>query len=580
MRMAKFLAGTCAAVLALSGATAWAADVTPDRLLKAGTDAEAGNWLMVHKSYDANRFSTLNQINASNVAGLHVVTAAPIGGTEPAGFGVSAVETTPLADNGFLYVSDPWGTPYKFDLSDGKTAKLVWTCDTGITKDPTTAVLVVHRGLALAGKLVITPLSNGHVVACNSETGDVVWDKKIGNNGEGFTAAPLVVGDKILVSQSYGDWATRGYLVALKAETGDELWRWYAVPNKGDPGSETWKCDEAKNPDCWKTGGGAMWVTGSYDPASNTTYWGTGNPVPMFDPEYRPGDNLYTDSSVALDADSGKLKWYFQYTPGDYHDFDEVGPQLLIDTKVNGTDRKVLAHFGRNGIFYDLDRTNGTYIQSGQYVTKLTWTKGIDPKTGKPLEYDPTKSMQTYAEGRQSRAGDKATVCPNIQGGSNFFPTGYNPKLGLAYAVGIEGCDTLAVKSVAPADVHPGQIFQGGTFTNTGAQTGSVNAIDVTTGKQVAKHPTPFPMYSGVMATPDLLWAGSLDGTFAAYDAKTLDVKWSINVGTGFQGSPIAFNAGGKEYIAIVGGGPGIATFGNKDLAAKSTANLVWVFGL
>ena len=581
MRVAKFLAGTCVAVLALGATTTWSAEVTADRLANAGTAAEAGNWLMVGKNFNSNRFSTLNDINAGNVAGLHVITAAPIGGTEPSGFGVGAVETTPLVDNGFLYVDDPWGTPYKFDLSDGRTAKLVWICDTGLEKDPTYGGLAVHRGLALAGKLVITQLNNGHVVACDSETGDVVWDKQVGQNGEGFNSAPLVVGDKVLVSNSNGDLATRGYVAALKVDNGDELWRWYAVPDKGQPGSETWKCDEAGNPDCWKTGGGGLWVTGSYDPATNTTYWGTGNPVPMFDPEYRPGDNLYTNSSVALDLDTGKLKWYFQYTPGDYHDFDEVGPQLLLDTKINGEDRKVLAHFGRNGIFYDLDRTTGAYIQSGQYVTKLTWTKGIDPKTGMPLEYDPTKSLQVYAEGVINRAGASATVCPNIQGGSNFFPTGYNPALGLAYAVGIEGCSDIGVKAIAPADVHFGQVFMGGTYKNNGVQAGSVSAIDVTTGKQVAKHEIPFPMYSGVMATPDLVWAGSLDGTFAAYDAKTLDVKWSMNVGTAFQGSPIAFTAGGKEYIAIVGGGLGLgSSFTNPELTNKSTANIVWVFGL
>jgi alcohol dehydrogenase (cytochrome c) len=535
---------------------------------------------MVGKSYNSNRFSTLNEINAGNVAGLRVITAAPIGGTEPGGFGVGAVETTPLVDNGFLYVDDPWGTPYKFDLSDGKTAKLVWTCDTGIEKDATFGGIVTHRGLALAGKLVITGLNNGHVVACDSETGDVVWDKQVGSNGEGFIAAPLVIGDKVLISNSYGDWATRGYVAALKLDSGDELWRWYAVPAKGEPGNETWKCDEAGNPDCWKTGGGGMWQVGSYDPESHTTYWGTGNPVPMFDPEYRPGDNLYTNSSVAIDPDTGKMKWYFQYTPGDYMDYDEIGPQLLLDTKINGEDRKVLAHFGRNGIFYDLDRNTGAYIQSGQYVGKLTWTKGLDPKTGKPLEYDPTKSLQEYAIGKINRAGATATTCPNIQGGTNFFPTSYNPTLGIAYAVGIEGCSDLAVKAVAPADVHPGQIFQGGTSPANGPQTGTVTAVDVTTGKSVAQQPTPFPMYSGAMATPDLVWAGSLDGTFAAYDAKTLQVKWSMNVGTAFQGSPIAFTAGGKEYIAIVGGGVSFANFGHPELQGKATANVVWVFGL
>ena len=578
MRMARLLAGTCAAALVLSGATAWA-QVTPDRLLAAGTEAEAGNWLMVHKTYNSNRFSTLNEINASNVAGLHVVTAAPLGGTEPAGFGQGSVETTPLADNGFLYVSDPWGTPYKFDLSDGKSAKPVWVCDTGIDKDPTKGVLLANRGLALSGNNVITVLNDGRVVACDNETGEVAWEAQVGKDGEGFTNAALVVGDKILVGQSLGDWATRGFLAALKADTGEELWRFYSVPKPGDPGSETWKCEEAGNPDCWKTGGGAMWVTGSYDPETNTTYWGTGNPVPMYDPEYRPGDNLFTNSTLAIDVDSGQLKWHFQYTPGDYMDYDEVGPQLLIDTKVNGEDRKVLAHFGRNGIYYNLDRTSGAYINSGQYVGKLTWTKGIDPKTGKPLEYDPSKSLQTYAIGAITRAGATATTCPNIQGGSNFFPTGYNPTLGIAYAVGIEGCSDLSVKEVAAADVTPGQIFIGGSGTNSGVQTGTINAVDVATGKQIVQKPTPFPMYSGVMATPDLLWAGSLDGTFAAYDAKTLDVKWSMNVGTAFQGSPIAFNAGGKEYIAIVGGGIGIAGFGHPELK-QPAANIMWVFGL
>jgi alcohol dehydrogenase (cytochrome c) len=406
-----------------------------------------------------------------------------------------------------------------------------------------------------------------------------VWDQQVGQNGEGFTAAALPIGDKILISQSFGDFATRGYLAALKADTGEELWRQYVIPEPGQPGSETWKCEEAGNPDCWKTGGGGMWQTGSYDPATNTTFWGTGNPVPMYDPEYRPGDNLFTNSSVAFDVETGKMNWHFQYTPGDYMDYDEVGPQLLLDKNVNGEDRKVLAHFGRNGIFYNLDRTNGAYINSGTYVSNLNWTKGIDPKTGKPLEYDPTQSLQTYAIGKIDRAGATATTCPNIQGGTNFFPTAYNPTLGLAYAVGIEGCSDLSVKAVAPADVVPGQIFIGGAGTNSGVQTGSINAVDVATGKPTVAKPTPFPMYSGIMSTPDLVWSGSLDGTFAAYDAKTLDVKWSMNVGTAFQGTPIAFTAGGKEYIAILGGGIGIAGFGHPELT-QPAANVLWIFGL
>jgi alcohol dehydrogenase (cytochrome c) len=196
------------------------------------------------------------------------------------------------------------------------------------------------------------------------------------------------------------------------------------------------------------------------------------------------------------------------------------------------------------------------------------------------MEYDPTKSLQTYAMGKIDRAGATATTCPNIQGGTNFFPTAYNPSLGIAYAAGIEGCSDLSVKTVAPADVTPGQIFTGGAGVNSGVQTGSINAIDVATGKVVATHPTPYPMYGGVLASADLLWAGSTDGTFSAYDAKTLEVKWSMNVGTALEGAPIAYSVNGKEYIAIMGSGIGNAAFGHPELQAKANANMLWIFTL
>lgn len=568
----------CAA--ALTG-TALADPVTPDRLLNAGTEAEAGNWLMVHKTYDANRYSTLNEINADNVGDLRLVMAAPLGGAEPAGFGTGAVESTPLANDGFLYISDPWGTPYKFDVSSGERAVPVWICDTGIDKDPSQGILLANRGLGLSGTNVITVLPDGRVVACDDETGDVVWDRQVASDpGEGFTNAPLVIGDKILVGQSYGDWATRGWIAALNAENGDELWRFYTIPEPGQPGSETWLCDQTGNPDCWKTGGGAAWVTGSYDPESNTTFWGTGNPVPMYDPEYRPGDNLYTNSSVALDVETGELKWHFQYTPGDYMDYDEVGIQLLVDATIDGEERKVLAHFGRNGIFYTLDRSNGSYINSVEYVSNLNWTEGIDPKTGKPLEYDSTASLQAYAIGAITRAGATATTCPNIQGGTNFFPTAYNPDLGTAYAVGIEGCSDLSVREVAAEDVTPGFVFTGGAGVNSGMQTGAINAVSVETAEVTANHPTTYPMYSGVLATPDLIFTSHVDGTVGAYDATTLEEKWSMNVGTSFQAPPMTFTAGGKQYIAIAGGGIGIAGFGYEELQNIQSANMLWVFGL
>lgn len=580
MRVKYLIAGLAAATASATAGMA-VAQVTAERLLAAGTEAEAGNWLMVGHSYDANRFSTLDQINASNVSGLRLVMAAPLGGGEPSGFGAGAVEGTPLADNGFLYVSDPWGTPYKFDLSSGDAARVVWICDTGIDKDPSLGILLASRGLAFSGNNVITVLPDGRVVACDIETGEVTWEVQAATEiGEGFTNSAQVIGDKIIVGQSYGDWATRGWIAALDANSGEELWRFYTIPEPGQPGSETWLCEETGNPDCWKTGGGAAWVQGSYDPESNTVFWGTANPVPMYDPEYRPGDNLYTNSTVALDADTGELKWYFQYTPGDYMDYDEVGPQLLLDTEIDGETRQVLAHFGRNGIFYTLDRASGAYINSVPYVSNLNWTAGIDPKTGKPVEYNPEASLQTYAMGAITRAGATATTCPNIQGGTNFFPTAYNPNLGLAYAAGIEGCSDLSVREVAAADVVPGNIFVGGSGVNSGEQTGSINAVDVATGGIVATAATTFPMYGGVLASADLLWAGHMDGTFAAYNAATLEELWSMNVGTSLQGAPMTFTSGDKQYVAIMGGPLGTGGGLAPSLSNMQGANMLWIFAL
>jgi alcohol dehydrogenase (cytochrome c) len=300
----------------------------------------------------------------------------------------------------------------------------------------------------------------------------------------------------------------------------------------------------------------------------------------MFDPEYRPGDNLYSNSSIALDADTGKMKWYFQYTPGDYHDYDEVGSQQLVNVKIGGEDRKVLAHFGRNGIFYTLDRTNGSFIQGTPYVNKLNWTKGLDPKTGLPMEYDPSKSLQVYASGAVRRSGSEVDTCPNIQGGINYWPSAIDPTTNLAYGAGIEGCSNLTTKTVDPKAVKGGQIFLGGGYTNTPAQTGSVFAYDVATGKQVVKQPLPYPNYAGVSLSPGLLWAGQVDGTFGAFDSKTLEQKWSINIGNAFEAPPTVFAVNGKEYVAILGGPIGGADFGYPELKAKPAANMLYVFSL
>jgi alcohol dehydrogenase (cytochrome c) len=285
-KLRALLWGATAATAMLAASMTIAADATPERLAASGTEAEAANWLTVHRDYSSSRFSPLSEITADNVSGLKLAFAVALGGTEPAGFGVGSMETTPLAKDGFLYITDPWGTPYKIDATSGKKGQIVWIGDTGIDKDPTRGILLASRGLALWNNLVVVALNDGRVVAFDDETGDIVWDQQVASEpGEGFTNAPLAVKDKLIVGQSYGDWATRGWVAALDAATGEEVWRFYTIPEPGQPGSETWKCEETGNPDCWKTGGASAWVTGSYDPISNMTYWGTANPVPMYDPE-------------------------------------------------------------------------------------------------------------------------------------------------------------------------------------------------------------------------------------------------------------------------------------------------------
>ena len=254
-----------------------------------------------------------------------------------------------------------------------------------------------NRGVALYKNFVISVTGPGKVIWTNADTGELVAPSRSTIRRPAMRSPRRR--SSSATSSSSAEPAATGALAtistALNADTGQQLWRTYSVPAPGEPGSETW----GGTNNAWKHGGGAFWLTGSYDPDTKLTIWGTGQPVPMYDPEYRPGDNLFTNSTIALDTDTGKMKWYFQYTPGDFLDYDEIGSRQLIDTKVDGEDRKLMGYFGRNGFYYTQDRTNGQFIRANQYVSKLNWTDGIDPKTGKPVEYDPKKALQTYKIG-------------------------------------------------------------------------------------------------------------------------------------------------------------------------------------
>ena len=396
---------------------------------------EPQNWLMHHHDYSGQRFSVLDAIDRTNVKNLRLLFAVALGGTSKD----DSLEATPLVEDGFMYVADSSGIVSKIDVRSGASGRILWKMNPNQGKPDR------NRGVALWNDLVISVTGyDGRVIATDKETGRIVWEKNLLLPDEvGLTelsAAPLALRDWILVPSSGGDHGTRSWLASLDARTGNVRWTTYSVPAPGEPGSETWK----DNHGAWQTGGGAFYGTGTFDPSTNLTYWGSGNPVPGFDPSYRPGDNLYTNSAIAFDAASGQIKWYHQYTPNDSHDYDETGSHVLIDVKVNGEDRRILTHPARNGFAYTFDRINGQFLRAVQTVRQVTWTKGIDPKTGKPVDYDPAGNIQVYAAPADAMQDKVARrVCPTIAGGTNFWPSSFSRRTGMLYFSTQEGCSQL-----------------------------------------------------------------------------------------------------------------------------------------
>jgi len=531
-------------IAALLGSPVSAAEVTFERLKNA--ESEPGNWLTHHKTYDAKRYSTLDQINRSTVKDLRVAFTVQLGGAEPGGDKAhSRQQGTPIAEDGILYATDGWSDVYKIDVRDGKKGRILWKMDP--TVDRSTAWIPSNRGVALYANEAISLTTDGRVIATDKETGKVLWDKDVKlADTDTFTAAPLLIKEMIIIPGSGADIGGRCWLAAVDAKTGNVLWRLYSIPAPGEPGHETWADDH----EAWKTGGGAFWYTGAYDPATNLLYYGVGQPTPMFDPEYRPGDNLYTNSTLAIDADTGKIVWYFQYTPNDAYDYDEVGSQMIYDVTINGEPRKVLGHFGRNGFYYTLDRANGSFISAAQYVKNLNWTKGIDPKTGKPVEYDPAKKLQQYAAVINRKSGE-VDVCPDLQGAVSFFPTAWNPSKKLAYGAGIDGCMQLTVDETRMG----GPFWNGGIPTNKKRMGGSIAAIDMTTGKLKAQHLFDYPVYSGVVETGGgLVFTATMDGTVVALDDEQLQPLWSFDVGAIICAPPMTYAVNGKQFVAIHAG--------------------------
>jgi alcohol dehydrogenase (cytochrome c) len=565
-RLTKSALAGLAGVLLAGAPSARAAEVTFERL----SHPEPQNWLMNHHDFAAHRYSTLDQINRGNVQNLKLAFAVALGAGRS---NQENLQATPLIDDGFMYIPDSWGTVYKIDLHANAIGRIVWKMDPGQEK------VARNRGVALWGNLVISVAGeDGRVIATDKESGRIVWDKNLHDQPDLLlSAAPLALKDAIVVGASGGDSGVRDWLAALDPKTGDLQWKTYTVPAPGEPGSETWK-DKAN---AWQTGGGAFYVTGSYDPASNLTYWGSGNPVPKYDSGFRPGDNLYTSSALAIDAATGKLKWHFQYTPNDNRDYDETGTHIIIDAKVNGEDRKLLAHPGRNGFYYSFDRTNGQFLKANQYVGKVTWTKGIDPKTGKPVDYDPGKDQQTYAEDSAAIGAARAqSVCPSESGGNNFWPAAFSEQTHLLYVPETEGCVTITPDKAA----HVRGNFGGGGYVNDSRLTSGLAMLDPATGEVKKRVELPYPNESGALATAGgIVVTALLDGTLLAFDDQTLAELWRINLGTGINAPPVTFAVDGKQYIAIATGlsGPARGKLSKTpELKNFPQSTMVFVFGL
>jgi alcohol dehydrogenase (cytochrome c) len=547
--------------------SAFAADVTPERLLN--PDREPQNWLMNHRTYDGQRFSPLARITKDNVKNLKLAYAVAIGG----GTGDEWLEATPLAEDGFLYITDAWGVLYKIDGRSGDAGRIVWRME------PKQEKPYNNRGAALWGNFVISAASApARIIATDKETGKVAWETNMAADQPEvrLTAAPLAVKDKIIVGASGGDAGVRDFVAALDAATGKLLWRKFTVPAPGEPGSETWK---DKN-NAWQTGGGAVWVTGTYDPATNQTFWGTGNPVPMFDPFYRPGDNLYTNSVISWDPESGRMNWYFQYTPGDMWDYDEVGSHILIDGEVAGQPRKLITHSARNGFLYTMERANGAMTVAKPY-TDVNWTKGIDQKTGRPLDYDPGKDVQTYAGVANQIEGQPKKVCPSLLGGNNFWPSSFSPRTKLIYIPAISNCSTIAIDR----EKHNKEKgWTGGQAQTAERWESDLVAADPTTGEIRKSAHMRYPNFSGALTTAGgLVFTGLLDGTVAAYDDVSLAELWKINIGSGLAAPPMSFEAGGRQYVAIASGPSrvGKARLANTpELQEMRHATVLYVFGL
>lgn len=499
--------------------------VGEDRLLNGEKDPN--NWLMVNRTYDSKRYSPLTQITTRNVNNLVLKWTFPMDGD-------ARQESTPIVNNGIMIVTGPWSKLYALDA---RTGTLLWM-HTAELPDDLPGLLCckgVNRGVAVLGDTIFWARLDAHLLALEAKTGKVVWDVSVEDYKAGYTStgAPLIVKGKVVIGIAGSEFGLRGFIQAFNAGSGHSVWKTYTVPAPGEPGSETWP----KGSDAWKHGGGATWVTGSYDPELNVIYWGTGNAGPVFHGDVRTGDNLYTAAVLALDADTGRIKWYFQWTPHDVWDYDGVNEMILVDNvrRPDGTTvEKGLIHADKNGHFYLLDRTNGKFISARTFVRVDTIK--VSPKTGKvtPLKW--------------AKIDQPVVACPYT--GKDWQPMSYNPNTGMAYVPAWEMCGRFFNR---PMSYQKGKRYDAGDHKKLPPAWGHITAIDVGSGQTVWEHVTKFPMFAGTMTTASaLVFAGNPEGELMALEAKTGKLLWRFGTGAGIVSAPMTFAIDGKQYIAVV----------------------------
>jgi alcohol dehydrogenase (cytochrome c) len=511
--------------LLLAASFAARAQVSESRL--AAASREPQNWLTYSGTYNGWRYSSLGQIDTSNVDHLAVQWVFQTDGQ-------GKFETTPLVIDGVMYITAQDDRGYAVDA---RTGRVIWIYRRTLPDKMRICCGHVNRGFAAAGNKVFMATLDAHVVALDSKTGNVVWDVESEDyrKGYSFTLAPLVVKNKVVVGVSGGEYGVRGYIEAYDVETGRRAWRFYTVPAPGEPGNDTWSGES------WKTGGAPAWVTGSYDPELNMVYWGTGNPAPSNYGGDRKGDNLYSNSLVALDADTGKLKWYFQFTPFDLHDWDATEVPLLIDVELGGKKRKVLVQANRNGFFYALDRVDGTFLFATP-LTRINWAKGIGPD-GKPI---PIEGGEEGPEGKY--------VCPGAIGATNWMAPSYSPKSGLFYVAVRDQCDHF---TSASQPYQEGHVYIGSSYVPASGEKdrGALRALDPRTGEMKWEFKYYSAPWGGAMSTAGgLVFAGDMEGNFGAFDAQNGKNLWHLQTGSAIWTSPMSYAVDGKQMVVIASG--------------------------